>query len=359
MLKRATIKANLGFGARALGRPRNPMLYCAGWLGFGNLGDEALLAAARELIPSRRPVLPVSRRVRPDLLRLLPRPRTALLAGGTLINGAPAWLELFGRCQTRCDDSLIFGSGVQDTRFAQGRADVQDRRQEWLPVLRRCRYVGVRGPMSAELLAAAGYEDAEILGDPVLVFADPSLARSAEEAARGVLGLNLGQAGGLQWGDEEEVCEQMTELARLARQQGWKVVWYVVWTGDRDITRAAAEASGTADDIREYTLDHEAFMQDVARCDTFVGIKLHAVVLACCALVPSLMIEYRPKCRDFMTSIGRQDASVRADEFVAGAALETLQHWMAVRAAESAAVASGVLPVAKRLRERANAVFGA
>jgi polysaccharide pyruvyl transferase WcaK-like protein len=45
----------------------------------------------------------------------------------------------------------------------------------------------------------------------------------------------------------------------------------------------------------------------------FVGIKLHAVALAMCSNVPSLMIEYRPKCREFATTMGVQDFCVRSD----------------------------------------------
>jgi polysaccharide pyruvyl transferase WcaK-like protein len=358
MMNRATIKANLRFVGRALRRPANPLLYCAGWLGFGNLGDEALLAAARRLAPASRPMVNVSTRVAPPLVRLLPRPRTALLAGGTLINGSPAWLDLFSRCQELCDDALVFGSGVQNPGFGGVRADVPDIRHRWVPVLRRCRYVGVRGPASAALLADAGFPDAEVLGDPVLVFADEAARRPISMPTAGVLGLNLGQAGNLQLGDSDEVAREMAELARAATQRGWQVRWYVVWTGDRAITRAAAEASGTADDIREFFDDHHAFMADVAGCDVFAGVKLHAVVLASCVFVPSLMVEYRPKCRDFMMSIGREEATVRADRFAAGPALEMLDAWMQARDRESAAVAAGVLPVAERLRRRAREVFG-
>jgi polysaccharide pyruvyl transferase WcaK-like protein len=45
----------------------------------------------------------------------------------------------------------------------------------------------------------------------------------------------------------------------------------------------------------------------------FVGIKLHAVALAMCTNVPSLMIEYRPKCREFATTLGVERFCVRSD----------------------------------------------
>jgi polysaccharide pyruvyl transferase WcaK-like protein len=55
-------------------------------------------------------------------------------------------------------------------------------------------------------------------------------------------------------------------------------------------------------------------MDSVCEQTVFVGFKLHAVVLAYCARVPALMIEYRPKCRDFMESIGADEFVVRADQ---------------------------------------------
>jgi polysaccharide pyruvyl transferase WcaK-like protein len=47
----------------------------------------------------------------------------------------------------------------------------------------------------------------------------------------------------------------------------------------------------------------------------FVGTRLHSVVLATCAFVPSVMLEYRPKCRDYMLSIGQEDYVIRTDKF--------------------------------------------
>jgi polysaccharide pyruvyl transferase WcaK-like protein len=55
-------------------------------------------------------------------------------------------------------------------------------------------------------------------------------------------------------------------------------------------------------------------MLDVSQCQMFLGMKLHAVVLAIATGVPSLALEYRPKLRDFMESISASDAVIRFDE---------------------------------------------
>ena len=47
--------------------------------------------------------------------------------------------------------------------------------------------------------------------------------------------------------------------------------------------------------------------------DILVGQRLHSVVFACGCGVPSVMLEYQPKSRDFMESIGMQQFSIRTD----------------------------------------------
>jgi len=56
-------------------------------------------------------------------------------------------------------------------------------------------------------------------------------------------------------------------------------------------------------------------MDDV---DVFVGEKLHSVILAMCAHTPGVMLEYRPKCRDFMMSMGLGELNIKTDEITGG-----------------------------------------
>ena len=49
--------------------------------------------------------------------------------------------------------------------------------------------------------------------------------------------------------------------------------------------------------------------------DLFVGQKLHATILSYCANTPAIMVEYRPKCKDFMASINMDRFNIRTDEF--------------------------------------------
>jgi len=55
------------------------------------------------------------------------------------------------------------------------------------------------------------------------------------------------------------------------------------------------------------------FMDLVSECDLMIALKLHAGVLAMCRSVPVVSLEYQPKCRDFMESMGLEDYNLRAD----------------------------------------------
>jgi polysaccharide pyruvyl transferase WcaK-like protein len=48
--------------------------------------------------------------------------------------------------------------------------------------------------------------------------------------------------------------------------------------------------------------------------DLVIGQRLHSAVLACGLGVPAISLAYRPKCDDFMESIGRQNFALRTDQ---------------------------------------------
>ena len=58
--------------------------------------------------------------------------------------------------------------------------------------------------------------------------------------------------------------------------------------------------------------------------------------------VPSLMLEYMPKCRDFQASLGREDHTLRTDNLSAGAIVERVRALDADRPAERESLAASV-----------------
>ena len=329
------------------------MVYAGGWLGQDNLGDEALLIASRRLFHKFALVqYPRSSRELRMLCRLFRPARVAVSSGGTLLNRSTSHLAVMQECSTIFPHSFVFGAGVGDPVYWAERSEWKDLLPEWKPVLARCTYVGVRGPRSAEILGDIGIE-AEVIGDPVIALADPK--REAEtEVVPDSVGLNIGQSYGNVWGSEREIQQEFVRLATLANNAGWKVRWFVVWPEDLAITVQTARDSGTESEICEVYRDPEAFLDLVRPLSVFAGIKLHAVVLATCAHVPSVMLEYRPKCRDYMRSIEQEEYVVRTDSFKGAQVWDTLRSLDARRSHFSDILAERITLLKNRQFERAS-----
>ncbi len=168
------------------------------------------------------------------------------------------------------------------------------------------------------------------------------------------LGLNIGQADGCMWGSEDTVLDEYVKLATLARQAGWRVKWFVVYPPDLSITEKAAQLSGTSGEIQKIYTDVGQYLELVRTLSTFVGMKLHATALASCAYVPSVMLEYRPKCRDFMQSSGQDEMTVRTDRFKAEEVWEIVSALNSKRQAASRALYNAINPLSKAQQSKAD-----
>jgi hypothetical protein len=314
---------------------RAPLAYVGGWLGKQNLGDEALLVAYRALFPKFNLVSYDGGRITRQIVKHLPRMRSGMLGGGTLIGQKPIWLTIPRSFLKLCPHLVVFGTGVEEPSFWKGETTLD----EWKVLLELCGFIGVRGPRSAELLGDIGLSQVEVVGDPVLTFAAKDIN---PDPIPQTVGMNIGTADGAVWGDEARIRDEVVAFAKLAKKSGWGVEWFVVWPKDLEITRLAAEASGTAEHIHMIFEDHEHFIRETRRLTAFVGMKLHATVLATCALTPSIMLEYRPKCRDYMDSIGQGQFTFKTSEFRAGELWEIVLDWNRRRSDAAASLARGL-----------------
>ena len=348
----ASTKRYRDFIRRSLSARPPRMAYVGGFFGHDNLGDEALYDAAELLFEGcsmlkfpRKPWLA-------GIARLLPRIDCAILGGGTLINQIESWRRLAQRCFNIFELSFVFGSGVADPSFWSSQDGWKDSLREWKSILAECSYVGVRGPLSAQLLADAGLDGVEVVGDPVLVFAADRPPENGSVVPDSI-GLNIGQAGGHMWGTEDRVLNESIKLAVLAGKAGWQVKWFVVYPPDLSITQKAAELSGTGGEIYEVYGDVTKYLKLVRPLSTFVGMKLHATALATCACVPSVMLEYRPKCRDYMKSIGQDEAALRTDRFRAEEVWEVISAWNSQRQKASGVLFGAVKQLSDLQKSRA------
>jgi len=318
---------------------RRTVAYVGGWLGKSNLGDEAIIEAYEALFPQYGFVAFDGGRLA-SMAGKVASFRAGLLGGGTLI-GLKEWLKPVRQFQRICSHLVILGGGVATPAFCGEEGALP----EWIPLLRKCELLGVRGPESAQLLAEHGLPNVEVTGDPVLVFADGAVTAPHEPQT---LGLNIGFAGGNMWGNEQRVRAEMTILATCARKAGWKVKWFVVWPSDLAITQKTAADSGTAGEINEVYHDPFRYMDMVRPLSVFAGMKLHATALATCAGTPAIMLEYRPKCRDYMSSIGQSHLTFRTDQFTGEQVWEVVQRIDSKRLQAATDLINGIRPLREK-----------
>ena len=81
--------------------------------------------------------------------------------------------------------------------------------------------------------------------------------------------------------------------------------------------------------------------------------KLHSVVLANCSYVPSVMLEYRPKCSDYMSSVGQEKYNIRTDQFRAKDVWSLVEDMNANRERYSRELYSAIKPLRDRQKLKA------
>jgi len=286
-----------------------------------NLGDQAIYLATAQLFAGTIVCFP--RGGRSNWWKR----SASMLGGGTLV-GAGQWsrelLVEFEESLARTGKGFAFGTGVAELTFPADREAYTKNPstyERWGEVLKSCHYVGVRGPRSQAALAQLGVE-CEVVGDPAA-----SLVRREGfwKPVAGCLGINIGNGGGAIWGDRDSFEQKMGAFLSLAVRQGWKLQFFALMDDDIPTTERIAGIAGIRNpDIVRCYLDTQAFLEPVARCQAFIGFKLHSVILAMCAHVPSIMIEYRPKGQDFMASVRLEELCFRTEEVEPSLLLESL-----------------------------------
>ncbi len=302
-----------------------------GWTGWRNLGDEAMFVACQRtlarLVWTACPPFDAQRagpaaRARTawrGWMGRVPGGERALLGGGTLINRTPEWLHEYRRLRRGARKPVpVFSPGVAHPDYWARTPTWKDTRVEWREALAELPEVGVRGPVSRQLLVEAGVRNVVVTGDPGLVFRRRSPRR---HASRCRIGINAGRSNGEMWGSEDRMLAALTDGARRLAAHGCEVRLFPVWDRDEVVCREVAAGAGLPPDVVDpLLLDPDAFVEYVDGFDVVITVKLHAAVLAAAAGVPFVAIEYRPKVRDFSASVGCESRVVRSSDVV-GAAL--------------------------------------
>jgi polysaccharide pyruvyl transferase WcaK-like protein len=341
----------LGDYARSLATSRRRTAYL-GWLYHANMGDEAMLEAYRLAFP-RCDFVEIPARVLqlPGPARRLAAARAIALGGGTLI-GRHAYRETFERLIEVAPDApaIMLGTGVEDPAFhGAEEAEMRAELRRWPDMLARFVSVDVRGPRSSELLAEVGVAS-NVVGDPALLLGDEHLAPPAEGR---VLGVNLSVSMDM-WGAQPDALLDAVAgaLDRLA-DAGWRLRFVPLWPADVDSATALQGRLRHELEVVERFLSLPDLLMALRGCRTFVGQKLHAVILAAAVHVPAVMLEYHPKCRDFQRSVDREPWTLRTDAVTGDALLSMVEEIDADHDSQRRQLFDAVALLRGRLRESA------
>lgn len=288
--------------------PRNLRAAYIGWLGHGNLGDEAIFQAiVPELDPVRLRLF--SGMTKERILRCVFGSnalfRCGILGGGTLILGGYA-----GHLEPILDRGLpcyVFGTGVLDPDELKANGEIVDV-ERWLRVLRKLGKIHVRGPRSSRILRNLGLFNVDVCGDPALLHGLEVLPSKSE---RQILGINVFYPKQHYSSSNTVIKKALFESAQWALRKGWKLKLFSASAEDLKATiQFAAELNLGAESIFPVYDDARRFLKEVGDCRLFIGVRLHSVILSHCAYVPSIMLAYQAKCMDYMESVGMEKYAI-------------------------------------------------
>jgi hypothetical protein len=268
-----------------------------GLAGHRNLGDDVMLEAIRHLMPWAL------------IEENLPDPRAVMLGGGTLLNADGYYLNKVRRVDRPNVERMVFGTGMRSESYW----GLTERIEDWQPFLANSVSVGLRGPSSLIGLREWGFVGpASVIGDPALLFERPNDAATAD----GRIVLCPVFTRGDCWGhDDGRVFEEFSRLIKGLRSEGHEIVMLTAHpSDDRWAIEIMREAGFPNMPFVPGYEDLERSLDVLASADLVIGERLHAVVLAAAMQTRFVAVEYRPKLRDFVESIGADAWCVRTDQ---------------------------------------------
>ena len=336
-------------------------LLLSGYYGYGNAGDEAVLAGLvlgfRQSAEARRLELTAlsgdpakteaeqgiratDRYHLPTLLREIRRTDVFLSGGGSLLqdvtsaHGIFYYLGVVRLAQMLGKKTMFIAQGIGPLKLARSRRLVRS-------VANRLNAVTVRDPDSAQLLRDIGVTrpPIEVTGDPALLLEPPPRA----ERSPGAFGVALRP-----WPGQDTLPDRVADACRTVLG-GHRAVLLPMQPGpDRPVAEQFARSwrQGLGNPNRDTLCSPERGLEpllaNIAGCELMVGMRLHALILAAAAGVPSVALSYDPKVAAFMRSCGQGDAVWTVGQDDTDALVSLLTRAWSERAERAAALAAAL-----------------
>jgi polysaccharide pyruvyl transferase CsaB len=290
----------------------------SGYYGFGNAGDEAVLAGILVGLRSRLPHVDVvvlsgnpahTRRLHgvkavsriAGALRTLPGADLFISGGGSLIQDVTSarsalyYLGVLGLATVLAKATVVYAQGVGPLRRGWVRALARR-------ILARTTLITVRDENSVNVLKDLG------IVRPVHLVADPAFALVPTPAAQiqDVISSHHFPRIGValrSWGDDAFVDALVEGLRAARRRLGETEFVVLALHPDRDLalcTRVAQDVGGRV----LAGLPPQDLMTVVGTVDVLVGVRLHALIASVVMGVPPVGLSYDPKVDGFLRRIG-------------------------------------------------------
>jgi polysaccharide pyruvyl transferase CsaB len=339
-------------------------LLLSGYYGYGNAGDEAVLAG---LVAGFRAAAPAGEmeltalsgavtetrrahgigaadRYRPSaLLPAIARCDLFLSGGGSLLQDVSSkhsifyYLGVVKMAQMLGKKTMFIAQGIGPLHLPRSRKLVA-------AVANKLDAITVRDPQSAQLLHEIGVTrpPIEVTADPALLLFAPRIPHRGNSfgvalrpwQGQDLLGSTVASACVASLGGQRPLLLPMQDASdRPVAEQ-----FAQTWLGQKNAATLCATAEGL-----------DALLSIIAGCDMMVGMRLHALILAAAAGVPSVALSYDPKVSAFMQGCGQGDAvyDLNAPD------LETLETLLACVWAERTARAAALEDALPGLRAKA------
>ncbi len=302
----------------------------SGYYGFGNAGDEAMLAAMIEVLSEldskikitvisgnaadtrkRHGVNAVERVNLAGIIRALAKSDLLLSGGGSLLQDVTSERSLYYYLGVIClakflrTKVMLYSQGIGPVNgsFAQSVMRLIGNRVD---------LITVRDEGSREELRrlAITRPQVHVTADPVLAMhpVDKQLGREilrrhGVAGASPLVGISVRD-----WQGRENYQAAFSGAVRiLQRDLGVRVVLLPMqWPDDRDVSKRLAKQIGGNVTVLEGDYTTSELMSIVGNCDLLLGVRLHALIFAAVMQVPLLGISYDPKIERFLATVGDQ-----------------------------------------------------
>lgn len=309
----------------------------SGYYGFGNAGDEAMLAAMIEVLTElatdinitvisgnpedtrkRHGVASVYRLNYPEIAKVLSKSQLLISGGGSLLQDVTSerslyyYLSIMMLAKKMNTPVMLYAQGIGPVRGKLARAVM--------------RYIGnmvdlitVRDEGSRDELKRL-----QVTKPPIYVTADPVLAMHQvdKQVGRSIL-RKAGVAGNTpligisvrEWQDWNHYKEVLAQVAdQLAVEFGAQIVFLPMqWPEDVAVSKKIASRTKQGAIVLEEEYTTSELLSLVGNFDMLIAIRLHALIFASVMHVPMVGISYDPKIERFLETLGEHNIETLQD----------------------------------------------